>query len=217
MNFKFILIIVKSVKGERKMSELRRHIMMQQAGGGVLPDEYQQVEYVLTYDGYINLGLLPYSKLRIETGFVKHKLDTVSFGCRLNYYTGLYQYSNRFDLSYPGADSYVYSSMAVNVRYDVVLGYKNGTLILEIDGQYIRSYSNIDTNRGIDFLILGGNNGGSLNGGNCKMYYCKFFNDDVPVLDLVPCYRKADNIAGMYDILGGVFYEGYHVSAINPI
>jgi len=192
--------------------------MMQQARGGILPDEYQQVEYVGAYhNGYINLGLLPYSKLRIETGFIKQRLATVSFGCRNNQYAGLYQYNNRFDMNYPGADSYVYSAMAANVRYDVVLGYKNGTPILEIDGQYIRSYSNIDTNRGIDFFILGGNNSGSINAGVCWMYYCKFFNDDVPVLDLVPCYRKADNIAGKYDIVNNIFFPGVNVFAGNPI
>lgn len=165
----------------------------------------------------MNLGILHYSKLRIETGFIKNSLDSVTFGCRNNRYTGLYQYNNRFDMNYPGADSYVYSTMNVNVRYDVVIGYKNGTPILEIDGQYIRSYSNINTDRGINFMILGGNNGGNLTFGDCQMYYCKFFNDDVLVLDLIPCFRKTDNKAGMYDIVNNRFFTGYKISAGNPI
>lgn len=197
---------------------LRRRMMMQFRGGR-LPSRYQEVEYVETKYGYINLGRLPYSKLRIETGFIKKELETVTFGCRSNRYVGIYQYNNRFDMSYPGEDSYVYSDMAVNVRYDIVLGYKNGTPILEIDGQYIRSYSNINTDPKRDFIILGGYNGGDDNiyVGFCQMYYCKFFNDDVLVLDLIPCYRKADNTAGMYDIVNNRFFTGLNISAGNPI
>ena len=195
---------------------LRRRMMMPFRCGR-LPNLYQEVEYVKSLNGYMNLGILPYSKLRIETGFIKNSLDSVTFGCRSNQYTGLYQYYNRFDMNYPGADSYVYSTMKENVRYDVVIGYKNGTPILEIDGQYIRSYSNINTDRGINFVILGGNNNGNFTFGYCQMYYCKFFNDDVLVLDLIPCFRKIDNKAGMYDIVNNMFFTGYQISAGNPI
>lgn len=39
-----------------------------------------------------------------------------------------------------------------------------------------------------------------------KMYYFKIYDDNVLVRNFVPCYRKADNVIGMYDIVNDVFY-----------
>ena len=27
-----------------------------------------------------------------------------------------------------------------------------------------------------------------------------------PLLELIPCYRKSDNVIGLYDMVGGTFY-----------
>lgn len=39
-----------------------------------------------------------------------------------------------------------------------------------------------------------------------KMYYCKIYESDTLVRDLVPCYRIADSVIWMYDLVNGVFY-----------
>ena len=36
--------------------------------------------------------------------------------------------------------------------------------------------------------------------------YCKIYNSDVLVRNFIPCYRKSDSVAGMYDTVNGVFY-----------
>ena len=41
---------------------------------------------------------------------------------------------------------------------------------------------------------------------NGKVFSCKVYKNDVKVLDLIPCYRKADNVIGMYDTVNEVFY-----------
>jgi hypothetical protein len=39
-----------------------------------------------------------------------------------------------------------------------------------------------------------------------KLYYCKLYDNDVLVRNLIPCYRKSDNAIGMYDTINKVFY-----------
>lgn len=47
---------------------------------------------------------------------------------------------------------------------------------------------------------------GAANRASAKIYSCKVYDENVLVRDLVPCYRKADNVAGMYDLVNDVFY-----------
>lgn len=39
-----------------------------------------------------------------------------------------------------------------------------------------------------------------------KIYKCKIWESDVLVRDFIPCYRKSDNVAGMYDAVTGTFF-----------
>ena len=42
--------------------------------------------------------------------------------------------------------------------------------------------------------------------GAFKAYHFKIWESDNPVRDLVPAVRKSDSVAGMYDLVNGVFY-----------
>ena len=39
-----------------------------------------------------------------------------------------------------------------------------------------------------------------------QIYSCKMYYNDSLVRSFVPCYRKSDNVIGMYDVVNGVFY-----------
>ena len=39
-----------------------------------------------------------------------------------------------------------------------------------------------------------------------KLYYCKIYESWTLVRDFVPCYRKSDNVIGLYDIVNNQFY-----------
>lgn len=41
---------------------------------------------------------------------------------------------------------------------------------------------------------------------NARIYYFKIYDNGTLIRDFVPCYRKADNVAGLYDLVNGVFY-----------
>jgi hypothetical protein len=40
-----------------------------------------------------------------------------------------------------------------------------------------------------------------------RIYSCKLYNGEELIKDLIPCYRKSDNVRGMYDLINGVFHE----------
>lgn len=40
---------------------------------------------------------------------------------------------------------------------------------------------------------------------SAKIYYCKIWNNDTLVRDLIPCYRNSDNEVGMYDLVTNTF------------
>ena len=39
-----------------------------------------------------------------------------------------------------------------------------------------------------------------------KIYSVKVYDDNILIRDLVPCYRKFDNVIGMLDLVNNVFY-----------
>ena len=41
---------------------------------------------------------------------------------------------------------------------------------------------------------------------NLRIYGCKIYNSDKLIRDFIPCYRKADNVSGMYDVVNKKFY-----------
>ena len=46
----------------------------------------------------------------------------------------------------------------------------------------------------------------SWTGFSAKVYSCKFYNGGGLIRDFIPCYRKSDNVIGLYDIINGTFY-----------
>ena len=56
------------------------------------------------------------------------------------------------------------------------------------------------------FVRYNSNNVGPANFCSQKLYSCQFYDSNVLVRDFVPCYRKSDNVIGLYDLVNGVFY-----------
>ena len=45
-----------------------------------------------------------------------------------------------------------------------------------------------------------------------KIYYFKIYDNNVLIRDYVPCYRKADSVAGFYDLVNNTFTSAYNNS-----
>ena len=109
-----------------------------------------------------------------------------------------YRYANVF---YPSS-----TTIQQNVKYsaEVQLNVGNQYLLLNGVTEAFSSLSSV-LNNSRNLYIMAINNAvvGKLVG---RIYYFKIYYNNTLVRDFVPCYRKADNVAGLYDLVNGVFY-----------
>ena len=174
-----------------------------------IPSAYQEVKYIQTTGTqYINTGFVPNQDSRaiVDVEFVSTSSSTAIFGSR----TGNNVAENSFALwNVNGVLRFDYdkqvnsTGIAVGGRHFVDIN-KNVAII---DNQtFTATYGTF--NSVYNFLL-----GTCVNGGvadsrmsSGKWYSCKLYDNGTLVRDLVPCYRKADNVAGMYDLVNNVFY-----------
>lgn len=225
-NFRSILNIVRNVRErlKRMLKDLRRHMMMQQGGGGHnLSAEYQEVEYIENTAG---------SWLRIDspvnyviTNFMEYTIDfegtpnvqisnyptliscndwNANILCRRSGGSAASLWASAVRI-YDNSTYYPCDFYTRNTIY--VKGTLSGSTTNQqtiVNGRpYNKSGSAYTTVKQKIELFRWGVSDFEFRG---KMYYVYVSLDDVYKYELIPCYRKADNVAGMYDILNDVFY-----------
>ena len=175
-----------------------------------LPQGYQEVEYIESSGTqYIDTGYKPTSNnLRIACEFeytADHSASSV-FGS---------ESSGKYSIVPYGAPAfYVGSSTqllaqttALNTKYALDAHANAGTLTVSLNGTTnSASYSGsvlTTVNMGIFCNIIAGvaNQFCSM-----KLYAMYIYDNGNLVRDFVPCYRKPDNVAGLYDLVNNVFY-----------
>ena len=169
-----------------------------------LPTEYQEVEYIQSSGTQY-----------IDTGFVVNKSDSYVleidglFPSQAQVYQGCNGCMQFFVSSKYGINNE--SSISVGNRDTVRIAYANQTATLTVNGSQAESkswasYSGANVKLGV--LRLGDTNNGWFSGGAASgtIYGYKVWKDEVLVSDCIPCYRKSDNIVGLYDLVNGVFY-----------
>lgn len=168
-----------------------------------LPAAYQEIEWAESTSGgnqYIDTGYYPNATSRFVTKALMYT-DYSVFGCyqrynltgsgsTLRYYTGDHSsrnYSNRIDLT-----PHVYDIGGTYVMLDDEV----------LDTFTQSSYQSTDT-----MFLFGRSSGSQLNdSGRVRIYYFKIYDDGTLIRDYVPCYRKSDNVVGLYDLVYDVFY-----------
>ena len=162
----------------------------------LLPSEYQGVEYIeSTGTQWIDTGIAPGRNLTFDIGIANpsgacYILTQGNYGLRVynNTFTN-FVYGKRFRVTSP--------SIVVNTIYNV----QGGDNFLIANGVNGTQESDSDSPSGN--VILFSQERQESTG---KLYYCKLYDNDVLVRNLIPCYRKSDNVIGMYDTINGVFY-----------
>ena len=172
-----------------------------------LPEEYQEVEYIgATGTQYI------------KTDITCNYNDTVKMESSGNFNLGNTDAWN-------GVNAYLqhkFTSSTVNDGQNTALTISNDdTITASYDGNtHIETVTIESTGKSISRTWADSSYGGNvmfLNLGNGSSAYSstsvkanlkrgKVYVDDILRMDLVPCYRKSDKVAGMYDILGNKFY-----------
>jgi len=174
-----------------------------------LPAEYQEVEYIeSTGTQWIDTNFQPNQDTRVIIDYQDADI-TVSthgfIGARENVNNGFiiggrftyYWYAQYGNEQTPGT---IFRND--NLRHLVDL---NKTL-LYYDNSLIHTFASQVFNVPKSLNLFKTNDFGSTNNSVAKIFQCQIYNNNTLVRDFVPCYRKSDEVIGMYDIINNVFY-----------
>lgn len=173
---------------------------------GELPSEYQQVEYIeSTGSQYIDTGFIPNQDTEIDSHFYyTYSNDSSLFGARSNSSTQFF-----LNMSYNG--SIIAFQYASNIHQTITCA--TGEYYASFKSQIFKinnnQYSITKTNFNAEvslYLFCNNNNGTTQYFSKAKLYHCKIWDNQNLVRDFIPCYRKSDNVIGLYDLVNNTFY-----------
>lgn len=200
---------------------------------GYIDNNYQQVEYIeSTGTQYIDTGyhfLSEQSEIIADLMITSNSGDQTLFGSEEYYgstssriFSDILHGRNGTFAAYVGAGSNGSVNIGLNIRRIVDLATTlNKNLTIKLDGttQLSKSYSqtiltyanayNGASNKGNIFIFA--NHGDGVTSpiqhiGGMRLYSFKMYDGGELVRYFVPVYRRADRVAGLYDIVEGKFY-----------
>lgn len=191
--------------------------------GNRLPSEYQEVEYIRESNAtaFINTGIIPNRNMRVV---FKGKTSTRS---NIGYLFGTkgffaYTLNNRY-LYYLGGVSQEIESAKVSQDFVLDFNYnethdmkisKDGSEFISVTGPAIPESETYTR----PIFVSGRNESGITNNAPLSVYEFIIYNhyeDTDPSLHLIPCYRKSDNVIGMYDLVNNSFYSNAGTGAFE--
>lgn len=184
--------------------------------GYILPDEYQQIEYIQTTGTqYIDSGVPLKNGLKIIVDWIYADADSG------NSYTGGHIGSpgNRWLIGSQRQKYYYFAVGTGNVPTEFEYGsrdvieacWANKASYIKVNGIESTKY-NYEmyalTEEPTYTYYMGAVNrtGSATLKPKLTIYSWKFYQDDVLIRDFVPCYRKSDNKIGLYDTVNNAFY-----------
>ena len=184
----------------------------------ILPNEYQQVEYIES-DGnqYIDTGIYLTNEDEIKVEYMSTSANNyVVFGARNS--------ANSKNIGAGLIDDYFYADFN-NSSYDTYrMGYDGAIInqrlkyVLSKEGRYLYNGETlINSNTTLcndefttdqtSYLFYGNGTQTSkaeiLTG---RIYSFMVYRSNSLIINMIPCYRKSDNVIGMYDIIEDKFY-----------
>ena len=175
-----------------------------------LPSEYQQVEYIESSGTqYIDTGFKPNNNTTFSLTFQISSTTTTQgiFGVgdsslsksyRLGMSASGYFYFAKRGTQFNGASN---SSNTSKNTFEL----KNNKVYLN-GSEYI-TITDTDTyqcENNAYIFFFGGST--TITKASGKLYSCKIYDNSVLVRNFIPCYRKSDNVIGLYDLVNGTFY-----------
>lgn len=196
---------------------MSRRLMLRNAsgGGGGLPSEYQQVEWVgSTGTQYINTGIIPND----EFGMKLIATNTAPQIVSLDYmFLGIRQNNKRWFLAqsynswYYGWNNYHYVAIndsVQNVFSTISLNYKNDRKYIVEGGRTVNLTESLYSNFTASAFVFAANDGNNnaIYQAKCKIQFAEITNGNNVIANYVPCYRKSDGEIGMYDTVSATFF-----------
>lgn len=189
----------------------------------ILPREYQEVEYIeSTGTQYIDTGILasPVFKMEADFQFTYNYLGTTEKPTNGTVQSPSY-IAFGYNTAVTATNFYLaYSSYTVDtsIPFDTK---KHRCVIQGLGGSGNTGRWNIDGSVGdktgiingtfskgtLPFILFARNSKSGIGGfAKMRLFAFKFYEDNIIIRDFIPCYRKADNVIGLYDLVNGVFY-----------
>lgn len=169
-----------------------------------LPSEYQEVEYIEgTGSQYIDTGLKMASGYSIEAE-IGINSTKIAFGASNNYNS-----TNNLGIEINSGflwtrdTKYAFTSLISRGKYELKVDFSDTVRyqVSSIDISLNASYYNLN----YYLFSCNENNVSSWNGGGI-IWSFKIKNGNELIRNYVPCYRKSDNVVGLYDLVNNVFY-----------
>lgn len=179
----------------------------------LLPDSYQQLTYIeSTGTQYIDTGVKPTSltKIKVKASTKGENSKTGLFGSRKEY--GVTSYLSFIEVN----GQYIRTDIgAVQGGHTHITWYEDVIFDIEIDAK--NEIILVNNNVCFQDFTFNGNDYNmylfSVNQSNSpiyniagRIYRFQIYEDDILIRDFIPCYRKNDDIVGMYDIIEDTFY-----------
>lgn len=204
------------------LMQRRRALMVRQGSVPRLPAEYQEVQYIESYEGkrsYIITNIVPQTstprvKLRyykatqassenplffaqsmgatkLEIGFNSTANRLFAFSHSSTAIVSPIIYGNVVDVDVQINSTSPYITMTASSGGTTETGFKTGANATGITDGQITLFSNMN---------------GSMDC-NARMYLCELWDNDALTAQFIPCYRKSDDVAGMYETVSETFYS----------
>ena len=191
---------------------------MANAGGGLLPAEYQQVEYLQSNNSssnnygsdwiHIDTGVNYFADFEIECNKTINE-GTIFAGCGLGLYgsygatVGRYSSAQPYATFFASTTKYYISGVQVTTRGK----YKwknNKVFVNDVEASNLQKPSST-----YNFFLFGYTGEYSYGYSHMRFYSAKLWDNNGEIIrDYIPCYRKADNTPGMFDIVTRTFNPG---------
>ena len=198
---------------------VRRRLLTRQESTGRLPAEYQEVEWIESSGTqYINTNTNQ-QDLGFDIKFIS--FDEIGpsdygsvFGSRYS------SNNNEVHLSTYTTDAHINDGWSGTLRLGATSQNYNAHLNAKGTVNTVRYQSGTYNANGTDYSYNTGtinntryiylfalhNNTSATQYGKVRMYYVKLYKSGVLTRDMVPCYRKADGVIGMYDLVTDAFF-----------
>lgn len=185
----------------------------------LLPPEYQQVEYIANVNGkqYLEIPFIPNASKGFKFEFDMTPTATGKRYCLLaNYNVGTAQVSlelntsnkARFWANTGNLDKASSNSFSASNINKLIYEFKNNTWTINLNGTITTGSYTWSSTSSADYMRMFLDRAGrtSTFPTPIKIYSCIIYEEDEEKFHLVPCYRKSDNVIGMYDLIGKNFY-----------
>lgn len=176
----------------------------------ILPSAYQEVDYIQSSGTqYIDTGM----KLTENSG-VELKISDLTFGSRRIFGSRTSATSNNFSVISTASsivcDFYNYSvnRLTVNtpITDPITISMNNQKLTLNTNEQVVSSYNSFTTPGNAYIFNGAGSFPAGYTNASMRLYYCRIYDNGTLARNFIPCYRKSDNVVGLYDIANNQFY-----------